>query len=254
MADILQNTQAPLPPFIRRWRDMGDGTYAQVVAADLTVVEGDIEIGAVEIKNATDDTRATVGANGLHVDIQASSGVGSLTETVPGTDIASSGLNGRLQRIAQRLTSLISLLPVALGAGGGLKVDGSGTALPVSLASVPSHATQDSGPSWTSVFGVSGAAVVSADITTATAVTDAPASGQKLVITDIVVSTDTAMNILFEEETTGADIVKLFLPANGSAQITPRSKWKLATADKKLTAKGSVAGNVGITVAYFNEA
>jgi hypothetical protein len=29
---------------------------------------GDIEIGAVEIKNATDDTRATVGANGLYVD------------------------------------------------------------------------------------------------------------------------------------------------------------------------------------------
>jgi hypothetical protein len=58
--------------------------------------------------------------------------VGSLTETAPATDTASSGLNGRLQRIAQRLTSLIALLPTALGAGGGLKVDGSGTALPVS--------------------------------------------------------------------------------------------------------------------------
>lgn len=33
---------------------------------------------------------------------------GALTETAPTTDIASSGLNGRLQRIAQRLTSLIS--------------------------------------------------------------------------------------------------------------------------------------------------
>lgn len=57
---------------------------------------------------------------------------GSLTETAPATDTASSGLNGRLQRVAQRLTSLIALLPTALGAGGGLKVDGSGTALPVS--------------------------------------------------------------------------------------------------------------------------
>lgn len=57
---------------------------------------------------------------------------GSLTETAPTTDTASSGLNGRLQRIAQRITSLIALLPSALGAGGGLKVDGSGTALPVS--------------------------------------------------------------------------------------------------------------------------
>jgi len=57
---------------------------------------------------------------------------GPVTETAPATDTASSGLNGRLQRVAQRLSSMIALLPTALGAGGGLKVDGSGTALPVS--------------------------------------------------------------------------------------------------------------------------
>lgn len=42
--------------------------------------------------------------------------VGALTETAPGTDTASSGLNGRLQRIAQRLTSMIAQIPTALGA------------------------------------------------------------------------------------------------------------------------------------------
>lgn len=42
---------------------------------------------------------------------------GSLTEVAPGTDTASSGLNGRLQRIAQRLTSLIALLPATLVSG-----------------------------------------------------------------------------------------------------------------------------------------
>lgn len=36
--------------------------------------------------------------------------IGDLTETAPGTDTASSGLNGRLQRIAQRITSLITAL------------------------------------------------------------------------------------------------------------------------------------------------
>lgn len=41
--------------------------------------------------------------------------VGAITETAPGTDTASSGLNGRLQRIAQRITSLIALLPASLG-------------------------------------------------------------------------------------------------------------------------------------------
>lgn len=40
---------------------------------------------------------------------------GALTEAAPASDTASSGLNGRLQRIAQRLTSLIALLPTSLG-------------------------------------------------------------------------------------------------------------------------------------------
>lgn len=41
--------------------------------------------------------------------------VGGVTETAPASDTASSGLNGRLQRVAQRLTSLIALLPTSLG-------------------------------------------------------------------------------------------------------------------------------------------
>ncbi len=41
--------------------------------------------------------------------------IGALTETAPATDTASSGLNGRLQRIAQRITSLIAQLPATLG-------------------------------------------------------------------------------------------------------------------------------------------
>lgn len=40
---------------------------------------------------------------------------GIITETAPATDTASSGLNGRLQRIAQRVTSLIALIPASLG-------------------------------------------------------------------------------------------------------------------------------------------
>jgi hypothetical protein len=62
----------------------------------------------------------TTSANSLPV-VLSSDGpfavqTGAITETAPATDIASSGLNGRLQRIAQRLTSLIALLPASLGA------------------------------------------------------------------------------------------------------------------------------------------
>lgn len=41
--------------------------------------------------------------------------IGDVTEAAPATDTASSGLNGRLQRAAQRLTSLIALIPASLG-------------------------------------------------------------------------------------------------------------------------------------------
>jgi len=60
--------------------------------------------------------------------------IGAVTEVSPATDTASSGLNGRLQRIAQRLTALIALFPGALGANGGFKIEGvaSGVAVPVS--------------------------------------------------------------------------------------------------------------------------
>ena len=89
--------------------------------------------------------------------------IGSLTETAPGTDTASSGLNGRLQRIAQRLTSLITAVGSPFQAGGSIgnttfastqsgtwtvqpgntanttawKVDGSAVTQPVSAASLP---------------------------------------------------------------------------------------------------------------------
>lgn len=45
---------------------------------------------------------------------------GSLTETAPVSDTASSGLNGRLQRIAQRLTSILTALGSPFQAGGSI--------------------------------------------------------------------------------------------------------------------------------------
>ncbi len=58
-------------------------------------------------------TEATVASRLSESDFDTK--VGSLTEAAPASDTASSGLNGRLQRIAQRITSLIALIPTALG-------------------------------------------------------------------------------------------------------------------------------------------
>lgn len=47
--------------------------------------------------------------------------IGALTETAPASDTASSGLNGRLQRIAQRLTSLLAVFPTTIDTNSGNK-------------------------------------------------------------------------------------------------------------------------------------
>jgi len=57
-------------------------------------------------------TEATLSTRLAQTDFDTKTG--SLTETAPATDTASSGVNGRLQRIAQRLTTLITgPLPVS---------------------------------------------------------------------------------------------------------------------------------------------
>jgi hypothetical protein len=95
--------------------------------------DGDPVDGVAGSATAANQVLIIAAVDGLEASVDGLEGqTGIVTETAPATDTASSGLNGRLQRIAQRLTSLIALLPAALGAGGGLKVDGSGTALPVS--------------------------------------------------------------------------------------------------------------------------
>lgn len=111
----------------------GDTTQTQLVqVAFVAGVEGSRTLTKAP-GDSTDGLLVNLGANNdvTVAGVATAALQGALTETAPTTDIASSGLNGRLQRIAQRLTSLIALLPTALGAGGGLKVDGSGTALPV---------------------------------------------------------------------------------------------------------------------------
>lgn len=72
---------------------------------DVNVISSVLPTGAA--------TQATLATRLSETDFDSKTG--SLTESAPATDTASSGLNGRLQRIAQRLTSLIALVPASLG-------------------------------------------------------------------------------------------------------------------------------------------
>ena len=107
---------------------------------------------------------------------------------------------------------------------------------------------KDAGPHWASLFTYT----TSVNMTGAADLTDAPESGENLVITDIILSTDTQMLFEFVEETSGTVIGAVRLPLDGSVQLTPRTKWELPTIDKKLQGKASAAGNVYITIFYYS--
>lgn len=109
--------------------------------------------------------------------------------------------------------------------------------------------TLDGGPSQ----DVTRTYTASADMTTAVAISPAPDSGLKIVGMDFIISTDTAMSFAIQEETSATVFAQVYLPANGTVQLTPRGYLKAEVADKRFYGKASVAGNVSVTVVSFSE-
>jgi hypothetical protein len=96
----------------------GGGGYVNVkvnpsgsLVTETTLAAGTAAIGSVTVSSSALPT----GASTLAEQQTQTTRIGDVTETAPATDTASSGLNGRLQRIAQRLTSLIGLFPSSIG-------------------------------------------------------------------------------------------------------------------------------------------
>ena len=148
------------------------------------------------------------------------------------------------------ITTLTTLTGITNALPAGTNNIGDVDVLSIAAGSNTIGGTTDAGIASTSVLTYT----ASADMTTAAAISAAPTGSQKIVVDDIIFSSDTAMWFEFEEETSGTVFAKVFVPANGTVMITPRGKFKLATADKKLFGDASVAGNVAITTICHSEA
>lgn len=113
-------------------KDFATQTTLALVKTDLDSI-----LAKLDVNLSTRATETTLGTRLSESDFDTK--VGALTETAPATDTASSGLNGRLQRIAQRLSTLISLIPAALTGSGNFKVAVVETTVtqPVSATSLP---------------------------------------------------------------------------------------------------------------------
>jgi hypothetical protein len=153
-----------------------------------------------------------------------------------------------------RTISTIDDLITALGSPG--QVDQAHATTVTTPTDIP-FSVVDGGFGPASVWGVGGVPVASTDMSAGVVVTDAPASGKHIVVDDMLLSIGAvAMDVTLKEETTGTVLFGPWhCPANsGPLQITTRGKKRLATADKRVVAFGSVAGSLTVHLGYHSEA
>ena len=112
-------------------------------------------------------------------------------------------------------------------------------------------AVKDAGPSVAGTHTFTS----SADMSTAADIGPAPASGEKSVLLQAVISSAVAMEFTLQMETTaGSERESFFIPASGTVIFIPRYPTKLGTAGKKWQGKASVSGNVRVTTVTKSEA
>lgn len=96
------------------------GRQGAAASKSVTLATEDLAAVGATNESAPGSDTATAGLNGRLQRVAQNltslvSPIGATNESAPGSDTATAGLNGRLQRIAQRISSLIGLLPTALG-------------------------------------------------------------------------------------------------------------------------------------------
>ena len=84
-------------------------------------------------------------------------------------------------------------------------------------------------------------------------VTLAPTTGQKLVITDLVVSVANSQTVTFTEETTDTVFLTLYMAANSTVTVSPRALFKLNTINKRLQVQSSAAGKISVLAFYRSQ-
>jgi len=90
--------------------------------------------------------------------------------------------------------------------------------------------------------------VSSSDATGGVTVWD-PTAGTKWVVTDLIISTDTAMTVTVKDGTTA--ILVLYLAANGGMVSNFQTPLESSAADNNLTVTASAAGNIAVTATGY---
>lgn len=110
--------------------------------------------------------------------------------------------------------------------------------------------TKDAGPAQTIQRTYTYASALAA---TPVSVTDVPTTGNKVVLTDLYISVDTACNIIVQMETSANVLASFFMAASSTVPATMRGFLKGDTNGKRIQVRSSVTTKCTVTAVYFYE-
>ena len=203
---------------------------------------GDVEIGAVEIKDHDSDTRVEVnGSNQLAV-AEANS-----TAILADTTAVLADTTAILSDTTAILSDTTGILADTTSIDG--KIDACNTD-DVSIVSETTIGYNDIGSvAVARRIDAVQATVASADATSATAVV-AKVAAKKIYVTDVVISVDTAMNVQLQDDAAAVLMEQIYLPANSVWSKTFSTPLLVAT-NQDLDVIASIAGNISVTVTGY---
>lgn len=232
---------------------LGNQLYRLGVDSAVSIDPGTITIGAVTIKDQDSATNADVG---VVTTIAEGSNALAVQAPILGKTTDAADQTGSTTTLNAKLRGLLQIFAdIWVSASHWIKThdpnigDVTDT---IAQGTVIGYLNAIAKPALS--LGVAGAAFQSADQSGGVAaVTDAPAAGKKLVISHLIVSTDTAnMIITFSEETTGTVKAVIYANANSPALSSADIDLPLTTANKKLMVRTNKAGNIAITAMYYS--
>lgn len=168
--------------------------------------------------------------------------LGSLTETAPATDTASSGVNGRLQRISQRLTTLIPPQGQALAAA----------SLPVVLTAAQLAALTPAANASTNVAQLAGtttdtnSGTKSAGTLRVVLATDQPALTNKLLVTPDSVALPANQSINVSQVNGVTTLTGTGATNTGSQRVTVAVDSATVAGSASVPTGSNIVGRVGI--------
>ena len=231
------------------------------------IASGDIEIGAVEIKDHDSDTRVNVnGSNQMEVaEANSTAILADTTAILSDTTAILSDTTGILADTTTIAADTTTIASDTTSIDGKITACDTGTVtiateLPagtqnigdVDVATLPALSAGTNNIGYTAMFRRSDAiqaTITSSDATAATQVV-AKVAAKNIYVTDIVISTDTALNVQLQDDAAAVLMEQIYLPAVSVWSKTFSTPLMVAT-NQDLDVIASVAGNISVTVTGY---